>query len=298
MYNAKSLGRDRVELFTPELLIRAKSAHSLHADLHEALAAGQIMLHYQPIYGGESKQIKGFEALVRWYHPKRGYISPVEFIPIAEETGLIVELGEYVLRRACVQCHAWNVEFGRELAISVNVSARQFADRGFIQTVAEILAASGLKPQLLKLEITETVLLGGYEGIEEMLAELRRSGIKIALDDFGTGYSSLSYLMNFPFDIVKIDQSFVSHIDRDFRRSEIVRKVIELARILGMVTVAEGVESVAELACLHDLGCDLVQGYLLSRPLAPLSVFALLSEESEVAHALSSKPSEFTALAS
>lgn len=279
MYNAKSLGRDRIELFTPELLIKAKGTHTLHADLREALAAGQIMVHYQPIYGCESGHIRGFEALVRWCHPKRGYISPVDFIPIAEETGLIVELGQYVLRMACEQCHAWNAEFGRELAISVNVSARQFADRGFIKTVTDILEASGLTAQLLKLEITETVLLGGYDGIEEMLAELRSSGIKIALDDFGTGYSSLSYLMNFPFDIVKIDRSFVSHIERDFRRSEIVRKVVELAKILGMRTVAEGVETVEELACLRDLGCDLIQGYLLSRPLAPVAVGALLSQE-------------------
>lgn len=281
MYNAKSLGRDRIELFTPELLIKAKSAHTLHADLREALADGQITVHYQPIYGCESVQIKGFEALVRWQHPTRGYIPPADFIPIAEETGLIVELGQYVLRLACVQCREWNVHFGRELAISVNVSARQFAERSFIGTVTKILKDSNLEHRLLKLEITETVLLGGHEGIEEMLYELRDTGIKIALDDFGTGYSSLSYLMNFPFDIVKVDRSFVSHIHRDFKRSEIVRKVVELATILGMRTVAEGVESAEELSCLRDLGCDLVQGYLLSRPLAPEAVFALLSQREE-----------------
>ncbi|MBB5055425.1 diguanylate cyclase (GGDEF)-like protein [Granulicella aggregans] len=301
MYNAKSLGRDRIELFTPELLIKAKSAHTLHTDLREALADGQITVHYQPIYGCESAEIKGFEALVRWRHPKRGYISPGDFIPIAEETGLIVELGQYVLRIACAQCHAWNVQFGRELAISVNVSARQFADRGFIRTVTETLEASGLRPQLLKLEITETVLLGGYGGIGEMLSELRSAGIKIALDDFGTGYSSLSYLMNFPFDILKIDRSFVSHIHHDFRRSETVRKIVELAAILGMRTIAEGVETAEELACVRDLGCDFVQGYLLSRPLAPEAVSALLSLEIKAAQSPSSKPvhsGHFTALAS
>jgi diguanylate cyclase (GGDEF)-like protein len=300
MYNAKSLGRDRVELFQPDLLLKAKSAHALYADLREALAGGQITVHYQPIYGCESAQIKGFEALVRWYHPQRGYISPADFIPVAEETGLVVELGEYVLRTACVQCREWNSRFGRELAISVNVSARQFEDRSFIQTVSEVLKASGLMPQLLKLEITETVLLGGHDAIEEMLSELRSAGIAIALDDFGTGYSSLSYLMNFPFDIVKIDRSFVSHIHHDFKRSEIVRKVVELAMILGMRTVAEGVESVEELACLRSLKCDLVQGYLLSRPLAPGAVFALLSQLDEVAPNLTLKADElgrFSALA-
>lgn len=277
MYRAKSMGRDRIEPFTPELLKRVKGTHSLYSDLREALSKGEIIVHYQPIYELGSDMITGFEALARWQHPTKGFIAPVDFIPIAEESGMIAELGEHVLRTACVQCKEWILHFGRNLTMSVNVSARQFANPNFSKQVMGILVASGLNPQLLRLEITETVLLGDYEGAEKTLEEFRAAEIAISLDDFGTGYSSLSYLLKFPFNVVKIDRSFVSHIDSDFKRSEIVRKIIELAKILEMKTIAEGVETTAEVSCLRELQCDMVQGYFFSRPIDADAIYNLLS---------------------
>jgi diguanylate cyclase (GGDEF)-like protein len=281
MYKAKSMGRDRIEQFTPELLKKVQGTHSLYSDLREALAKGQIIVHYQPIYQLDGDAITGFEALARWQHPERGFIAPSDFIPIAEESGMIVELGEHVLQTACLQCKEWISRFKRDLTMSVNVSARQFADSEFSRNVMAILTASELKPQLLRLEITETVLLGGYEGIGKTLEDFRATGIAISLDDFGTGYSSLSYLLNFPFDVVKIDRSFVSNIDSDLRRSEIVRKIIQLAGILEMKTIAEGVETSAEMSCLRELQCDMVQGYLLSRPITHDRIFDLLSSTAQ-----------------
>ena len=295
MYKAKGLGKDRAQTFAPNMLAAVKGTLDLETDLRKALAEHAIQVQYQPIYAvpravtgsgpGTSpgnavrNTLQGFEALARWRHPERGAVSPGEFIPVAEDTGLILELGRQVLRQACQQCHAWNQRFGVRLTVSVNVSARQFANPGLLHEITTIVRETQLDPRLLKLEITESVLLSGYQAVEKVLVGARALGIQISLDDFGTGYSSLSYLLRFPFDVVKIDRSFVHHLDRDRRRAEMVRMVIQLAATLKKKVVAEGVESPEELARLREFGCDMVQGYLLSKPLAPEAVETLLLAE-------------------
>ena len=287
MHKAKGLGKDRALTFAPNMLAAAKGTLELETDLRKALSERAIQVQYQPIYSvaaavlgnantPDSHTIQGFEALARWHHPQRGAVSPGDFIPVAEDTGLILELGRQVMRRACEQCHAWNQRFGARLTVSVNVSARQFANPGLLQEISTIVRETQLDPRLLKLEITESVLLSGYQAVEEVLIGARALGIEISLDDFGTGYSSLSYLLRFPFDVVKIDRSFVHHLDRDRRRAEMVRMVVQLAATLKKKVIAEGVESQEELRRLGDFGCDMVQGFLLSRPLAPDAVETML----------------------
>ena len=278
MYKAKQSGKDRIQIFTPDLLAGVRNRNTLLTDLRSALDSQSFDVHYQPIYGLWNNSVLGFEALARWQHPIRGSISPAEFIPLAEETGLINELGMQILRKATAQCHAWNLQFATTFFASVNVSALQFADPGLLDTIVKTIAETGLHPSLLKLEITESVLLSGYEGVADVLANARLLGISICLDDFGTGYSSLSYLLNFPFDIVKIDKSFVSSLDTKYARAEMVRSITDLTRRLEMQIVAEGVETTQELARLRELNCDMVQGFLLSKPLDAQTVYLLLTQ--------------------
>jgi len=277
MYKAKACGRDRAQIFRDDMLSTVEHSHALHGALREALTKHALDVHYQPIYSVEENSIKGFEALVRWQHPVRGMIAPVEFISLAEETGLIHELGIQVLTKACLQCNLWNMQFGTDFNISVNVSAQQFSDPEFPRRIVATLKETGLPPSLLRLEMTESVLLHCDGRVSETLVELRSLGISIALDDFGTGFSSLSYLLGFPFDILKIDKSFVQDLDRDPKRSSMVRTIIAMATILDMKVVAEGVERPEELECLRSFRCDKVQGYLLSRPLPPEAIVQLLA---------------------
>ncbi len=276
MYKAKAGGKDKMQAFVPSMLTAAQEKLELETDLREALLKQAIEVHYQPIFELSDMTIMGFEALVRWRHPRRGVILPSVFIPIAEDAGLIAEIGRQVLRQACKQCHTWNLRFGVPLRMAVNVSAHQFALPGFLDEIATILHITELHPSLLKLEVTESVLLNGYKEAEEELSKARAMGISICLDDFGTGYSSLSYLLHFPFDVIKIDRSFVQHLDLDERRAQVVRMVIELAASLKKKVIAEGVESDAELERLREFGCDMVQGYFLSKALLPPEVEALL----------------------
>ncbi len=276
MYTAKNLGRDRAQAFLPDMLTQVKNKLSMGEDLRRALRERSVEVYYQPIYGRGGIEIVGFEALARWFHEERGMVSPAEFIALAEDTGLIHDLGKQVLRRACAQLQEWNELFGQSWTVSVNVSAHQFAVDGLFEEVRRALQTSGLDPYLLKLEITESVLLGGFSGVEQLLLQLRALGVGVSLDDFGTGYSSLSYLLRLPFDVVKIDRSFVHHLDHDFRRAEMVRMVIGLAETLEMKIVAEGVETPEELMRLQDFHCDMVQGYLLSKPLSPEAMLHLL----------------------
>ena len=276
MYKAKSEGRDRGKLFVPSMLEAAKHELELETELRKALAGRWIEAHYQPIYRLDEMAVQGFEALARWQHPKWGMVAPDEFIPLAEDTGLIIELGRQVLRRACRDCAGWNQRFGRRLQVAVNVSAHQLAYPYLIEEISEILEDAGLEPSLLKLEVTESVLLQDYHAAEAVLSKARGLGMEVCLDDFGTGYSSLSYLLSFPFDVVKIDRSFVSHLDRDAGRAEVVRMVIGLAATLNKRIIAEGVESQAELARLREFGCDMIQGFVLSRPLVPAAIEVLL----------------------
>nr|WP_246409094.1 EAL domain-containing protein [Granulicella aggregans] len=278
MYKAKQSGKDRIQVFTADLVAGVKNRNTLLTDLRSTLDSQSLDVHYQPIYGLRNDSVVGFEALARWQHPVRGAVSPDEFIPLAEETGLINELGRQILKKATAQCHAWNLQFETALSVSVNVSAHQFANSDLLKMIVTTLAETGLSPALLKLEITESVLLSGYEGVADVLANARSLGIAICLDDFGTGYSSLSYLLNFPFDIVKIDKSFVTGLDSEYARAEMVRSITDLGRSLDMQIVAEGVETVHELARLREFNCDMVQGFLLSKPLDAQSVHMLLRD--------------------
>lgn len=277
LYRAKTLGKDRAELFQPSM--RSGVGHSLRleADLRDAIEAGGLAVQYQPIYSMPDQSLVGFEALARWNHPELGFISPAEFIPVAEETGLIMPLGKQVLRDACFRLQAWNARHGTSLTVNVNVSARQFDDPNLFNDIAQAVRDANLPPRMLKLEITESALLAAHSSVQSVLDGARALGIQICLDDFGTGYSSLSYLLYHPFDVVKIDQSFVRNLDHDAVKTELVRTVIALAANLNKEVVAEGVESSEEMATLNHLNCHMVQGYYLCRPLVPAKVEELLA---------------------
>jgi len=238
-----------------------RDRRALEHDLKSAVANGELFLEYQPqrCAGGE---VIGFEALVRWQHPQRGIVPPAEFIPIAEETDLIVGIGEWVLREACREAASWQ----RPLQVAVNVSAIQFRRGNLQQMVDSVLRESGISPARLELEITEGVLIENVARATQMLKGLKGLGVSIALDDFGTGYSSLSYLQSFPLDRIKIDRSFIASLGRTDRSLAIVRAVIGLAHGLGLPAVAEGVETNEQLAALVSEGCDEMQGYLIGRP--------------------------------
>lgn len=260
LYHAKSLGRGSVSLFDPRMDETAQARVELERDLREALAAGGFELHYQPLVELSSDRITGFEALLRWRHPEKGLISPTSFIPVAEDAGIIVQLGEWILNRACRDAASWP----DDVAVAVNVSAVQLRHRGFAQMALLALAASGLPAHRLELEITESVLLDDTETILETLHLLRRVGAKIAMDDFGTGYSSLSYLRRFPFDKIKIDQSFVRNADAD--SAAIIRAVVGLGATLGITTLVEGIETEEQLATVRAEGAQQIQGFLISEP--------------------------------
>jgi EAL domain-containing protein (putative c-di-GMP-specific phosphodiesterase class I) len=239
-----------------------KARRSLEQDLRAALGLQQLELHFQPIFCLKEAQICGFEALLRWHHPTRGMISPAEFIPVAEETGLIIPIGEWALRQACSAALAWP----DEIKVAVNLSPVQFRSQGLVQGVVNALGAAGLPPSRLELEITESVLLNDSEATLAALYRLRAIGIQVALDDFGTGFSSLSYLRSFPFSKIKIDRSFIRGLNSKDESAAIVRCIVDLGRNLGMATIAEGVETLGQLEIVHALGCSAIQGYLISRP--------------------------------
>lgn len=238
----------------------------LEAELQDCLNREQIGVYLQPIYSLQDNDVCGFEALARWSHPRLELIAPSEFIPLAEETGMILDLGYQVLTRASQELVRWNVTWNTRLTLSVNVSARQFSDPNFLPSMLEILARTGMDPHLLHLEITESVLLVGEDTVANLLVEAQRQGMDISLDDFGTGYSSLSHVLSFPTDEIKIDRSFVHGLHQDPRRAELVRTVLQLGQFLHKRVVAEGVETQEELQALQELGCRYVQGYLFAKP--------------------------------
>ncbi|WP_075214277.1 putative bifunctional diguanylate cyclase/phosphodiesterase [Mongoliimonas terrestris] len=273
LYQAKEDGRGRYRLFDPAMDARAKARRDLETELRRALALRQFAVHYQPQVALGSGTLTGFEALVRWNHPERGLVPPAAFIPVAEETGLIVGLGEWVLRTACMDAAAWP----GDLKVAVNLSPMQFDGPGLPAVVASALARSGLLPERLELEITESVLLADTSATLATLGQLKALGVRIAMDDFGTGYSSLSYLRAFPFDKVKIDRSFVADMEVNADSAAIVRAVLTLGASLGMSTTAEGVETGSQLALLRAEGCDDAQGYFLSRPVPAADVAATIA---------------------
>ncbi|HEX8335237.1 MAG TPA: EAL domain-containing protein [Pyrinomonadaceae bacterium] len=268
MYRAKSAGKARYEIFDKAMHARAINLLQMETDMRRALEREEFVLHYQPIVALDNFRLRGFEALVRWQHPERGFISPMDFIPVAEETGMIVPLGEWVMREACRQMHGWQMMFPLEqpLFITVNLSSKQFTQETLISTFAMILHETGVKPQSVKLEITESVVMENVDTATDMLRQLRSLGVKLAIDDFGTGYSSLSYLHRFPIDTLKIDRSFVTRMSENNENVEIVRTIVVLAQNLGMDVVAEGVETNEQLVILQKLGCENGQGYFFSKP--------------------------------
>jgi len=281
MYRAKDAGKSCYELFDLEMHSRAVIRMRLENDLRRALERDEFCLYYQPIISVETSRLSGFEALVRWQHPERGLVAPSEFIPVAEETGLIVPLGSWILEKACRQMQDWHTlhPANRFLTMNVNLSSKQLIQSGLVQEVKEILEKSGLPARSLKLEITESVVMENAELATTMLKQLSNLGVHLCIDDFGTGYSSLSYLHRFPVDTLKIDRSFVNRIEEKDENVEIVRTIATLARNLGMEVVAEGVESEDQLACLKALKCEYAQGYLFSRPLTAERASAFINSD-------------------
>jgi len=261
LYGAKADGRGTYRFFEPEMNTRMKARRELEMDLRKALVGKEFELHYQPLVNLQSNEVNGFEALLRWNHPKRGMISPADFIPVAEETGLIVPLGEWVLKAACYEA----VDWPDHIKIAVNLSPAQLNNRNLLNVVKGALAETGMPPHKLQLEITETVLLQNTFATLATLHELRKLGIQVALDDFGTGYSSLSYLRSFPFDKIKIDRSFIQDLSNGAEPIAIVQAVADLAKSLKMASTAEGVETQQQLEMLQSIGCTEMQGYLFSR---------------------------------
>ena len=275
MYQAKENGRQSYQFFTPGMNARAVKRQSIEQDLRRALQRNELTLHYQPKIDFKTGAISGAEALLRWTHPTRGAVSPAEFIPVAEDCGLILPIGRWVLRKACEQARAW-ADAGLNVgSMAVNVSAREFRNEGFLAGLFAILDDTGLDPRSLELELTESVLMRQAEPAAAILRHLRDRGVQVAIDDFGTGYSSLSYLRKFPVDALKIDQSFVNQISSGGGDTTIVTAVISMARSLGLRVVAEGVETVEQLAFLQGQNCDEAQGYYFSRPV-PAEQFATL----------------------
>ena len=273
LYRAKAEGRSLFRFFEPEMDDRIQRRRALEIDLRRGLAAGEFHLVYQPLLNLATNAITGMEALLRWNHPERHDVLPSEFIPVAEETGLIVPLGEWVLRRACAEAAHWP----DGIRVAVNLSPVQFRNRGLVTMVTQALAAAGLSATRLEIEITEAALLQKDEMTVAMLHQLRALGVRISMDDFGTGYSSLSYLRSFPFDKIKIDRSFIADIERDGDSEAIIRAIAELGASLGIATTAEGVENDAQLELLRREGCTQAQGYLFSMP-RPASDVAMMLE--------------------
>jgi diguanylate cyclase (GGDEF)-like protein len=274
LYRAKREGKASYHFFEPALDQAARQRRQLELDLRTAIKEGGFELNFQPLYSLAEKRLTGFEALLRWNHPTRGRVSPAEFIGLAEETGLIVPIGEWVLREACHQANSWPAD----VSVAVNVSPKQFAATGIVNTVLSALSASGLAPTRLELEITESTFIADVDKTLATLHSLRNLGVKIALDDFGTGYSSLSYLRSFPFDKVKIDKSFVEDLGISGNGHAVIRAITTLAAALGMETLAEGVEDIAQFEVLEREGCQNIQGYLFSRPVAADAVAGLLRD--------------------
>lgn len=277
LYKAKAHGRNVVMVFENDLDFQAQERRMLELDIRTAIADSQFSLVFQPIASIDTGRIELFETLIRWHHPTRGYVSPAEFIPVAEETGLVSEIGRWVLAEACRYAMQWP----EEIAIAVNFSAVQFTDHRFPEYVSNVLRKTGLKANRLEFEVTETALIDDDPDNLDMLTRFREMGIKVSLDDFGTGYSSLSHLRTFPFSKIKVDGSFVRDLGRDPSAAAVVHAVSSIGKILGMSVVAECVESEDQLSFLITSGCTHIQGYLLGRPVGPEKVLPVLSEHTE-----------------
>jgi EAL domain-containing protein (putative c-di-GMP-specific phosphodiesterase class I) len=276
MYHAKENGRNNFQFFKAEMNVKAVERQSLEGSLRRALERKEFLLHYQPKVNLETGEITGVEALIRWRQPDRGLVPPSQFVPIAEDCGLMIQIGRWVLREACRQARAWQRAGLPPVPITVNVSAVEFRDKGFVESVRTTLSETGLEAQYLGLELTEGVLMEDAESTATVLQELKLMGVHLAVDDFGTGYSSLSYLRQFPIDVLKIDQSFVNQITADPEDSSIVSAIISMGKSLKHLVVAEGIETQEQRAYLQAHRCAEGQGYLFSRPLAAAQFAQLL----------------------
>jgi diguanylate cyclase (GGDEF)-like protein len=277
MYKAKVNGKSRFELFSQDMQLQTTERLRLETDLRRAVERGELQVHYQPVVDLSSRRIVEVEALLRWDHPRRGLVSPGEFIPVAEESGLIGPIGRWVLAQACRQARIWRDELGAAAPqkVSVNLSARQFSP-ALAKEIQHVLQEAEVGPEHLKLEITEGVLMRSEASTFAILLELRELGIDLALDDFGVGYSSLAYLKRFPFSSLKIDRSFVQRIGRDPEDAAIIRAIVTIARTLHMHIVGEGIETVDQYEHLLSVGCDRGQGYFFARPMPTHAVSELL----------------------
>ncbi len=279
MYRAKEAGKARYEIFNRAMHVRNMNLLQIENDLRKSIERRDFRVFYQPIVNLETGENNEFEALIRWEHPELGFVSPTEFIPVAEETGLIIPIGEWVLEESVRQISEWQNLFPkRELSVSVNLSAKQLMHPNLIKQVGEIMKSSALPPECLKLEVTESTVMGNAETALEVLSELCALGVRLSTDDFGTGYSSLSYLHRFPFERLKIDRSFIGKLDSDAKSEEIVRTIVTLAENLHLEVVAEGIETEEQLRQLQSLGCQFGQGFLFSKPVAVAQAEKLLSK--------------------
>jgi EAL domain-containing protein (putative c-di-GMP-specific phosphodiesterase class I) len=275
MYAAKAAGKGRQATYRPQMQTAATERMTLEADLSHAVERGELVLHYQPVVRLDTGEIRGAEALLRWRHPARGLVPPDQFIPVAEETGLIVPIGRWVLQEACRQAARW-AGSRRWLGMSVNVSVHQLTEPAFVAELAEVLATTDLPPETLLLEVTETVLMQDVEAMIERLWEVRRLGVRIAVDDFGMGHSCLQYLLRFPLDVLKMPREFVGPIAGAAHEQVVGGAILDLGASLGLRVVAEGIETSAQLARLRQRGCQLGQGFLFARPLEAQRLEALL----------------------
>jgi diguanylate cyclase (GGDEF)-like protein len=285
LQEAKRAGIGRVAFFKPELAERIKEEADLGKGLRIALSNNELEVHYQPIVNQKSETVDGFEALARWKHPIKGYIPPFKFIPVAEKSGLISALGDWILRASCLQAKLWIDQGNRPRTVAVNISAAQILQSGFLDSVRRILEETQLPPHLLCLELTESLFVGkSMHKVSAMLQSFKDMGITTALDDFGTGYSSLSYLEHLPIDKLKIDRSFVSAMEKGQKNIDLVNGIINLAHSLGMVVVAEGAETEKEVAILQSLKTDAIQGYFYSKPMAAFEALAKATEIDGASH--------------
>jgi EAL domain-containing protein (putative c-di-GMP-specific phosphodiesterase class I) len=285
MYRAKALGKARAEVFDEAMRARAVEILQLETQLRRALERGELRLFYQPIVRLQTGEIDAVEALLRWESPERGLVPVSEFLSVAEDSGLIVPIGEWVIAEACRQLKAWDDDLcpRRPLALNVNVSGREFIQPDLLQCVREALEETGLDPARLRIEITESVIMDDAMAAQATLERLRELGVKLHMDDFGTGYSSMSHLRDFRLDALKIDRSFVGHIGPGGEHAEIVRTIVALGHNLGLEVVAEGVETAEQALLLRSLGCEYGQGFHFARPLEPDAARALLMEAQQAA---------------
>lgn len=282
--DANKPGKKPYQFYIASIGTKSQEALLLEVELRQALEREELDVYYQPKVNLQTGEIEGAEALVRWYHPERGSVSPAEFIPLAEKTGFIIALGEWVLRTACAQAQVWHEAGLAPIQIAVNLSGHQFNQPHLNRSIIEVLNETGLDPRYLELELTESTLVHNPDAAIATLSELKSLGIQISIDDFGTGYSSLSYLKQFPFDILKIDRSFVCHLTEDSKNAAITTAILQLARSLNLKVVAEGVETEAELAFLSGHQCDQIQGYWFSPPLSAKTFGELLSGGKRMRH--------------